>query len=339
MESKKKKKTTRKKLCPIHSLETRRGRGRSCWVKADKTFANRAKEQKRKNTLHVWTDFTTAGSSNFDWNDARCWYPLCWPWACCAFNCTLVFTQVYWQRYLVTISQARQRFPSLWSLTSKSPMISTLLSKEPALPGVFVDSRVLEESSLRRATVADVCLHHCAESNFRFVPVAQTQCPFTSRRSTLKNSLSSPIMPCSRALFNVRNRAFRPDVRLPLGSSIDRFIRNFGGSTIANRKGPAATRRKPADRCARCFLLTPNCSHKQLARLSSLSFVRVWKWKPFLIHVFRRECSCGRNDAPGLRVLGAKLRLHQVFWSQNLAFQSQNATMRPDFSSPVPEVR
>ena len=29
--------------------------------------------------LHVWTDFTTAGSSNFDCNNARCLHPLCWP--------------------------------------------------------------------------------------------------------------------------------------------------------------------------------------------------------------------------------------------------------------------
>ena len=50
----------------------------------------------------------------------------------------------------------------------------------------------------------------------------------------------------------------------------------------------------------------------------------------------REECSSGRNGAPGLQVLGAMLRLHQVFWSQNLAFQSQNATMRLDFSSPGP---
>ena len=41
----KKKKTTRKKLCPIHSLETRRGRGGSCRVKANKTFGNRAKRK------------------------------------------------------------------------------------------------------------------------------------------------------------------------------------------------------------------------------------------------------------------------------------------------------
>ena len=51
----------------------------------------------------------------------------------------------------------------------------------------------------------------------------------------------------------------------------------------------------------------------------------------------REECSSGRNDAPRLRVLGAKLRLYQIFWSQNLNFQSKNATMRPNFSSPAME--
>ena len=67
-------------------------------------------------------------------------------------------------------------------LKSKSPVISTSLSKESALSGVFVDfsGRLLEESSLRRVTVADCALahelHRLAESNFRFVPqpVAQT---------------------------------------------------------------------------------------------------------------------------------------------------------------------
>ena len=71
-----------------------------------------------------------------------------------------------------------------------------------------VTSRVLEESSLRRATVADGCLHRHAESNFRSVPVAQTQYPSTLRKPSLKKSLSSPIKPCSTALFDVRNRAF-----------------------------------------------------------------------------------------------------------------------------------
>ena len=72
--------------------------------------------------------------------------------------------------------------------------------------GCFSTSRELEESSLCRFTVADSCLHRRAESNFRFVPVAQTQCPFTSRRPSLKKSLSSPIMPCSRALFNAKKK-------------------------------------------------------------------------------------------------------------------------------------
>ena len=41
------KKKTRKKMRPIHSHETRRGRGRSCWVNADKTSASRAKRKER----------------------------------------------------------------------------------------------------------------------------------------------------------------------------------------------------------------------------------------------------------------------------------------------------
>ena len=41
--------------------------------------------------------------------------------------------------------------------------------------GCFSTSRELEESSLCRFTVADGCLHRRAESNFRFIPVAQTQ--------------------------------------------------------------------------------------------------------------------------------------------------------------------
>ena len=94
--------------------------------------------------LHVWTDFTTAGWSNFDCNNEPCcircvdlghvalplyfcsatlflWFEVR---ACCDsavdFTCTKVF-------------------PSLWSLKSKSPGISTWLSEESALLGVFVD--------------------------------------------------------------------------------------------------------------------------------------------------------------------------------------------------------
>ena len=75
-------------------------------------------------------------------------------------------------------------------------------------------------------------------------------------------------------------------------------------------------------------------SQAAVARIPSLSFVCVAIESRF--HVLfsesgRGECSSGRNDAPGLRVVGAKLRLHQYFWSQNLTFQSQKATMHPDF--------
>ena len=94
----------------------------------------------------VWTDFTTAGSSSFDCNNARCWNPLCWPWACCASNGTLLAALpcFFRSRYvrattLLSISQARKWLPSLWS---KSPVISTWLSKESALRGVFVDFSV-----------------------------------------------------------------------------------------------------------------------------------------------------------------------------------------------------
>ena len=93
-------------------------------------------------------------------------YPLCWPWRGCTSNCT--FTPCFFRsRYtraatLLSVSQASKWFlsMSLWSLKSKSPVISTWLSKESALPGVFVTSRVLEEGSLRRPMVADGCLHH-----------------------------------------------------------------------------------------------------------------------------------------------------------------------------------
>ena len=149
-------------------------------------------------------------------------------------------------------------------------MISAWLSKESALPGVFVDARMLKESSLRRATVDDGCLHHRAESNFRSVPVAQTQCPSTSRRSSLEKSLSSPIMPCSRANFVQGTKQSLPAGRPTACRIVDRSK----DTEVLTAKGQLHST-KPADHCARCFRSTPNCSHRQLARLTSLSFVRV----------------------------------------------------------------
>ena len=110
--------------------------------------------------LHVWTDLAPprqAQASNFDCNNAPCsWHDL---------GLVALPTALYLQHYLVSfvrgtcvlrlccrfhvrgatllsISQTRKWFPSLWSLKSKSPVISTCLSKESALPGVFVDFSV-----------------------------------------------------------------------------------------------------------------------------------------------------------------------------------------------------
>ena len=62
-----------------------------------------------------------------------------------------------------------------------------------------------------------------------------------------------------------------PDVRLHVGSSIDRYA-----SGSANRQGPAATRQSlQIATHLDCFRSTPNCNHKQRGRLTSFSFVRV----------------------------------------------------------------
>ena len=74
---------------------------------------------------------------------------------------------------------------------SKSPVIFTCQSKESALPGVFVDFSVARgELPPPRYGCWQLLaheLHRRTESNFRFVPVAQTQCPSTSRRPSLKS--------------------------------------------------------------------------------------------------------------------------------------------------------
>ena len=74
---------------------------------------------------------------------------------------------------------------------SKSPVIFTCLSKESALPGVFVDFSVARGElpppryGCWRLLAHE--LHRSTESNFRFVPVAQTQYPSTSGRPSLKS--------------------------------------------------------------------------------------------------------------------------------------------------------
>ena len=144
---------------------------------------------------------------------------------------------------------------------------------------MFVDfsARLLEESSLRRVTVADGCLHRRAESNFCFVPVAQTQCPSTSGKTFPEKVL----VVSNHALFIVQEQSL-PHVRLHACSIVDR-------RWIRNNKGPAATRRilqiTAHAACARSsvFGRLPAAAN---ARLKSL-FRPSCKRKPFLNFVFR----------------------------------------------------
>ena len=132
---------------------------------------------------------------------------------CVHFGLVALPTALYLQRYLVSFVRGtcvlqlccrfhRQESGFRRCDLSKSPVISTWLSKESALPGMFVDFSVARgEFPPPRARVADGCLHRREESNFRFVPVAQTQCPSISRRPSQKKSLPSPIMPCSLSFW------------------------------------------------------------------------------------------------------------------------------------------
>ena len=190
------------------------------------------------------------------------------------------------------------------------------------------------EPPLRHAAVVDGCLHRRAKSNFRFggIIVAQPQVSFHFAQTFPEKIL----VVSNHALlkrFAQRKKQSLPDPTFDydVRSSIDPEVLTANGQLPHDE----VCRSTIAQRLATVF------GHSQLQSLARLTpdtlFRAGGNRKPFLI-VFsesgREECSSGRKDAPGLRVLGAKLRLHQIFWSQNLTFQSQNATMRPDFSSP-----
>ena len=119
--------------------------------------------------------------------------------ACCVLYCRL---HRHWQesgfrRYDLEIEVARD-----FSVTQQGISLSL---------GVSLTSRVLKESFPRRASYGcrRLLLHRHAKPNFRFggIIFAQTQVSFRFKLTFPKKSLSSPIMLCSRALSNVRNRA------------------------------------------------------------------------------------------------------------------------------------
>ena len=264
-----------------------------CWVKADKKFASRAKRKRKENSAYMCKQtlpqqaqvILTATMHDVGIHCVDLGL-VALPTAALLAALPCFFRSWYMRaKTLLSISQAREWFPSLWSLKSKSPVISTWLRKESALPGVFVDfkARLLEESSLRRATVADGCLHRreLRGFNFRFVPVAQTQCPSTSRRLSLKSPCRLQLESCPAKKQSLS------DVRLSECMSVRRSI---DGSGSANRKGPGAKRRslQIAAGCARRQFSVDSQLQSQPASETHVALFRPsWKRKAFLIFVFR----------------------------------------------------
>ena len=145
----------------------------------------------------------------------------------------------------------------------------TKLSKESALPGVFVDFSVVRGElpppryGCRRllASPRGIKLSLCTCRSNSVVSFHFTQ-TFPEKVLVLKFSNHALLKS-----FAQRKKQSLPDVRLHLGSSIDRSI---------DPERARCHTTKPADRFVDSFRSTPNCSHhKQLARLTSLSFVRV----------------------------------------------------------------
>ena len=99
-------------------------------------------------------------------------------------------------------------------LKSKSPVISTCLSKESALAGVFVDFAVARGELPSPCYGCWLCASAWIASprgiklSLRTSTCRSNSVYFHFTQTFPEKSLSFPIMPCSRAFFNVRNRAF-----------------------------------------------------------------------------------------------------------------------------------
>ena len=227
----------------------------------------------------MWTDFTTAGSSNFNCNNARCWNPLCWPW----HGLVALPTALYLQRFLVLSFEVRACSESAVDFTLKKVVAVVVIFKIEVARDFYVTikqristfwgclstSRLVEESSLRRATVADGCLHRREPRGFKL-----------SLRTCRSNSVSFHFTqtfeitrksPCRlQSCPAQETEPFCMEDR----RSMDPEVLTAKGAGACHRTKPA----QAADRCARRqpkFRSTPNCSHNQPARLTSLSFVRV----------------------------------------------------------------
>ena len=154
--------------------------------------------------------------------------------ACCSSNCTLLATLpcFFRSRYvraatLRSISQARKWFPSklvvVFKIKVAPDFYMTKLSKKSALPGVFVDFSVApgEVSPPRygcRQLLASprgikLSLRTCRSNSvsFHFTQTFPEKVLVFSNHALLKS-------------FAQRKKQSLPDVRLHVGSSLDRWI-------------------------------------------------------------------------------------------------------------------
>ena len=194
--------------------------------------------------LHLWTGFTTAGSikSNFDCKNARCWNPLCWhDLGLVALPTALTCRATLFLSFEVReISQTRKWF-SIVVIFKVKVARDFYVTKQRI--GTSLDvCRLLGCSRRAPSAVLWLLTVACARSALlRRIKLSLRTCrsnsvSFHFTQTFPEKSLSSPIMPCSRAFFNVRNRALPTSNWMTDGRSID-------GSGTANRKGPGTTRR------------------------------------------------------------------------------------------------
>ena len=183
--------------------------------------------------LQVWTDFPTAGSRDFDCKmqyNARCWN------RCVDMTFGLLRFQLHFTcsaNFFLSF-EVRACCDSAVDFTGKKVVSVVVIFKIEVARDFYVTNQRISTSwgvcrllgcsrtalsaalRLRPVACAWIASGH-AESNFRCVPVSRSNSvSFHLTQTFPEKSLSPLIMPCSRAFFKVRNRAFPiPDVRLP----------------------------------------------------------------------------------------------------------------------------
>ena len=220
-----KKETTRKKLGSLRSYEIRRGRGRSCWVKADKKFASRAKrkerkKRKRKEKCAYMCEQTLPRLAQVILTATMHDVGI----RCVDLGLVALPTALYFQLYLVSFVRGtcmlrlccrfhRQEVVSVVVIFKVEVARDFYVTKQRISTswGVF---RLLGCSRRASSTALWLLTVACAWiASPRGIKLSLRTChsnsvSFLFTQTFPEKSLSSPIMPCSRASFNVRNRAF-----------------------------------------------------------------------------------------------------------------------------------